>query len=378
MGHKYAIFKFLPWLVYNAANITYDVANHIQLFAEISGDGLLEALTLGLNNNGSANLSREDCIWRRGNDKDPCPDPDVHYYFYPPRDQRGKNNRESVKFETLSWVRESSHDPNKDTVILIHGYAGTSDILPMGVLRDAYLTNGSYNVYEVDWSPLSRVPCYASAVHNMRPVARCVGSFLTHLRNAGVDMRRTTCVGHSLGAHICGISANYLLFRVHKIIGIDPARPLIRSQLKGRLDPGDADVVQVIHTTSTFGDPRRSGHIDFCMNGARAQPFCANATNEVLCSHIRSVCYLAESLDGSRAQIGHPCVRRCLAGERRPSWERHGLPVPIGHSTPEWVDGMFCVTSGSGSPYCPTKENPIGNPLCCVPPKSSPLTTNLV
>ncbi|KAF6210818.1 hypothetical protein GE061_013929 [Apolygus lucorum] len=375
MRQNYALVKFLPWLVYNAANLTYDVASHIQLLAEISGDGLLDALTLG---NGSTNLSREECIWRRGSDKDPCPDPDVHYYFYPPRDQRGKNNRESVKLESVSWVRESQHDPNKDTVVLVHGYAGTGDVLPMGVLRDAYLTNGSYNVYEVDWSPLSKVPCYAAAVHNMRPVARCVGTFLTHLRNTGVDMRRTTCVGHSLGAHVCGIASNYLLFRVHKIIGIDPARPLIRSQLKGRLDPGDADVVQVIHTTSTFGDPRRSGHVDFCMNGARSQPFCSNASHETLCSHIRSVCYLAESLDGSRAKVGQPCMRGCHSGSLRPaySWDRRGLPMPLGHSTPDWVDGMYCV-SNTDNPYCPSEEFPIGNPLCCVPAKNS-IASNLV
>ncbi|XP_024081420.1 phospholipase A1, partial [Cimex lectularius] len=288
----------------------------------------------------------------------------------------GGSRRERVNLDSPSWVRESFHDYNKETVILIHGYAGISDILPMGVLRDAYLSNGSYNVYIVDWSPLSRIPCYAAAVHNMKPVARCVASLMTHLRNSGVDFSRTTCVGHSLGAHLCGISTNYLLFRLHKIIGLDPARPLILSQLKGRLDPGDAQVVQVIHTSATYGDSRRSGHVDFCVNGGSSQPFCANTTNEELCSHIRSVCYLAESLDPSRAKIGSPCLRRCLKGARRPVWDRRNLPVPMGHNTPEWVDGLYCV-SNEEAPYCPTKENPFGNPLCCVPP-GKPFSSNLV
>ena len=64
------------------------------------------------------------------------------------------------------------------------------------------------------------------------------------------------------------------------IIGLDPARPLIRNQLRSRLDAGDAKIVQVIHTSSTYGDSRKAGHVDFCVNGGRTQPFCANTTSK--------------------------------------------------------------------------------------------------
>lgn len=33
-----------------------------------------------------------------------------------------------------------------------------------------------------------------------------------------------------------------------------------------------------------------------------------------LCSHARSVCYLAESLDTDKARKAEPCARRCLQG----------------------------------------------------------------
>lgn len=33
-----------------------------------------------------------------------------------------------------------------------------------------------------------------------------------------------------------------------------------------------------------------------------------------LCSHVRSVCYLAESLDPDTARKAEPCARRCLQG----------------------------------------------------------------
>lgn len=63
---------------------------------------------------------------------------------------------------------------------------------------------------------------------------------------------------------------------------MDPAKPLIRNRASGRLDPGDADVVQVIHATARYGDLKRMGHVDFCLNGGHVQPFCANASSEYI------------------------------------------------------------------------------------------------
>lgn len=34
------------------------------------------------------------------------------------------------------WLRSSGWDPEKETMILVHGYAGGVDSLPMSVLRD--------------------------------------------------------------------------------------------------------------------------------------------------------------------------------------------------------------------------------------------------
>lgn len=71
----------------------------------------------------------------------------------------------------------------------------------------------------------------------------------------------------------------YLFFK-HNFPGVDPAKPLIRNRASGRLDASDADVVQVIHATARYGDHKRMGHVDFCLNGGRAQPFCSNASSE--------------------------------------------------------------------------------------------------
>lgn len=63
-------------------------------------------------------------------------------------------------------------------------------------------------------------------------------------------------------------------------IGLDPARPLIKPGFSNRLDSGDAKAVQVIHTNAGhYGEGGRLGHVDFCMNGGRKQPYCGNTTS---------------------------------------------------------------------------------------------------
>nr|XP_018901531.1 PREDICTED: phospholipase A1-like [Bemisia tabaci] len=321
------------------------------------------------------NASRDNCSWRR-DVEDACPDPEINFSLYTVRDN-GTPREDRVDLSSPMWLHSSGWDPGKDTVVLIHGYGGIQDHLPIGVLRDAYLTTRRYNTFVVDWGPLAAIPCYAAAVHNIKPAARCVAQLLGFLRNSGVPVRRTTCVGHSLGAHVCGVAANYINFFMHRIVGLDPARPLIRNNLKNRLDPGDAEIVQVIHTTATYGDPRRLGTIDFCVNGGRLQPFCAESSNQALCSHARSVCYMAESLDVRTAKWGVPCARRCLSdvtGRKRPSWMRRAagpLSVPLGQHTPDSVSGTYCVNDAE-APYCQREPGGRGSPHCCQPYQPEP------
>ena len=257
---------------------------------------------------------------------------------------------------------KSDYNINTYNNLLAHFSLGGDNTLPISVLRDAYIKNSSYNVFLVDWGALSGAPCYPAAVANLRPVARCLAATFTKLRNLGLPISRTTCVGHSLGAHLCGIMANYLLFRMHRIIGLDPARPLVRPNLASRLDSGDADFVEVIHTNAGYyGEIGRVGHVDFCVNGGKIQPFCSNLTDNYelkdnLCSHVWAVCFMAESIDGpknkysNQLSLAEPCTRRCPSGPR--ITPRPGDRVVMGQHTPGDTRGSFCYTS-SDPPYCP-------------------------
>ncbi|VVC95620.1 unnamed protein product [Leptidea sinapis] len=288
-----------------------------------------EALFLNSDTFGNATL--DDCVWKR--DRDVCPDPNITLNLY----TESYPFKKQVDLFSEDWLRQSDWEPSHETILLIHGYAGGDDTLPIIVLRDAYIRRGGYNVLMVDWGKLCQPPCYVAAVHNLRPVARCVAEALGNLRKTGLRPDRLTCVGHSLGAHLCGIMSNYLNFRLNRIIA--PAL---------RLDPGDARAVHVLHTNAgRYGESARLGHADFY---------------EALCSHVWSICYQAESL--FRAKSAAPCGRRCSV--RVPPARSSALPVPLGQPAPMTASGAYCLEDFS-APFCPKTSGLVeGDERCCL------------
>lgn len=75
-------------------------------------------------------------------------------------------------------------------------------LLLLFVRITAYLRQGGYNVFIVDWGKLTKPPCYMAAVHNLRSTAHCVANHLSSLRLQGLNVEKTTCVGHSLGIYM--------------------------------------------------------------------------------------------------------------------------------------------------------------------------------
>lgn len=63
---------------------------------------------------------------------------------------------------------------------------------------------------------------------------------------------------------------------------LDPARPLIAPGIGNRLDSGDAKSVQVMHTNAGYyGEGGRVGHVDFCVNGGKRQPYCSSTSSNI-------------------------------------------------------------------------------------------------
>lgn len=107
----------VPVTIFAAILVTWGCA-HIITWREVRREGpIRDAIESGA----AAEYNKDDCVWRRGNDRDVCPDPDVQVYLYTP----GRSRVILDPLEQSDWLRQD-YEPTRDNVILIHGYAGES------------------------------------------------------------------------------------------------------------------------------------------------------------------------------------------------------------------------------------------------------------
>ncbi|GBP79049.1 hypothetical protein EVAR_59966_1 [Eumeta japonica] len=93
-----------------------------------------------------------------------CPNSEINFYLFTPERPYSQwvDVRRTGSLERCGWKKA------RKNVFVVHGFNGTHSKSPMSVLRDAYLSRQDYNVFMVDWSPLTRFPCYLSALSNMK------------------------------------------------------------------------------------------------------------------------------------------------------------------------------------------------------------------
>ncbi|KAF2880302.1 hypothetical protein ILUMI_25860 [Ignelater luminosus] len=197
----------------------------------------------------------------------------------------------------------------------------------------------------VEWHPLTRFPCYVSSLSNMKLVSQCVAQLYAYIMDLGGLARKTTCVGHSLGAHICGMMSNHLHVKQYKIVGLDPARPLVQrfGDRQFKLSREDAYQVVVVHTNAgILGESGLIGHVDFCVNGGKVQPGChGHPIRRSRCSHFQSACYFAQAIRDNRQFHGQPCSSSC---PKKFSWgSEPGKLVAMGPDIPITARGQYCI-----------------------------------
>ncbi|GAB0095881.1 pancreatic lipase-related protein 2 [Sergentomyia squamirostris] len=312
-------------------------------------------------NSGALDLNPFKCILSTST---VCPHEAIDFYMFTNLARRGR----SIDVRRPKTITQAGFQPKHETAIIIHGFNGTQNSKHIMYLKDAYLSR-KFNVITVDWFKLTQYPCYITALTNTRVVAQCTAQVYAFLTHIGASRHRITCVGHSLGAHICGMMGNHLTSRQYKIIGLDPARPLVENHASNvfRLTPDDAKVVQVIHTNAgKLGQLTSSGTVDFCVNGGRQQPYChaLNPIRNYRCSHFLSVCYLANILFHHKKVIGVPCPHGCVYVKkgRLPLYStslyniRNILQyMHIGQDTPDHVTGTYCVQVDYAK-HCPFND----------------------
>ncbi|XP_066603669.1 pancreatic lipase-related protein 2-like isoform X2 [Prorops nasuta] len=242
---------------------------------------------------------------------------------------------EEQLFLNNTEVLYASHfNESRPTKFIVHGYSDTGNEAWVRGLIDA-------DVYPV-------------AANNTRWVGEFLGDFLQFLnRESNLEYKDVHISGHSLGSHVAGFAGAYLDGRIGRITGLDPASPLFET-ISGivdpdfRLDPSDAQFVDVIHTSgSAFGFLAPLGHADFYPNNGKfPQPGCSFFPTTTYCSHSRAHQFMSESI-GSTAGFK---ARNCE------TWEKY----KEGHCdfNPVVLMGEYASTSLRGKFYLSTNDAP--------------------
>lgn len=220
---------------------------------------------------------------------------------------------------TAESILTSHFSPSHPTVVLAHGFSshGLEFATPFA---SAFLSVGEYNVFSIEWSHLASWENYFAAAANTRVVGEHAATLVQAIQDVGAG--HIHLVGHSLGAHVVGFLGKKVqelgLGKLPRITGLDPAQPAFDlAGPGGRLDHGDAEFVDVIHTNSgmlwngCLSILKPIGHVDYYPNGGSHQPGCTdicldgetcteNNINDLIkggCSHSRAKEYFIESIE---------------------------------------------------------------------------------
>ncbi|XP_075978903.1 pancreatic lipase-related protein 2-like [Anticarsia gemmatalis] len=265
-------------------------------------------------------------------------------------------------------------DARRKTVVIVHGFMSHGNVDWVKNLAHSYLQLEDVNVIVVDWSAGSNTFKYWRAVASTRTVGKVIANLMQGLKKlAGLNYKNCHFIGHSLGAQIMAF-ASQELGTVARITGLDPARPCFKTtNLKDRLDPSDADFVEVIHTNAVgFGYSDPSGHVDFYPNGGVRQPGCHYNLSvlqnmaipyyllaQAICSHGRSYVLFTETLNNSSCKfLGSPwnlTVAGLYASLDSNYCKENNTRCPeMGIRATKQYPGTYVVITKHEEPYCVT------------------------
>ncbi|XP_030766603.1 pancreatic triacylglycerol lipase-like [Sitophilus oryzae] len=228
-------------------------------------------------------------------------------------------------------IERSNLDIDKKTKFIIHGFIDTPLSNWVKDMRDELLKAEDLNVIVVDWAGGS-LPLYTQATANTRLVGLELAYLINYLvKNYEMDPKNVHIIGHSLGAHTAGYAGS-LVPGLARITGLDPAEPYFQGMPSHvRLDPSDAELVDVIHTDGKgiiflgYGMSQPCGHLDFYPNDGKEQPGCditqtplvpltlirdgLEEASRVLvaCNHVRAIKLFIDSINTNCPYIGRQC-----------------------------------------------------------------------
>ncbi|KAH8271749.1 hypothetical protein KR044_003999, partial [Drosophila immigrans] len=317
---------------------------------------ILHLATFGFSNgNPIAGLFNPACFVVKGIE---CPNENITFWLY------SNTTRDApVKLKPLD-LNPWDFQPPRPLKILLHGYTGHRDFAPNDHIRPVLLDNADVYVISIDYGPLVRSPCYTQAVQNLPLVSRCLAQLINNLVSKGIVQNdQIHIIGFSLGGQLAGQTANHLTRKLKRITGLDPAKPLfILGSDNRRLDAGDAEFVDVIHTdTLGRGMLRPMGHVDFYPNFGPLQPGCIeeNPDDPGSCNHERAPRFYGASINSTQGFWGRQCSSWLiylfgLCSTRAPQ-------ALMGYHVDEKERGVYFLKTDSEPPYALGKQEEADN-----------------
>ncbi|XP_076638116.1 pancreatic lipase-related protein 2-like [Colletes latitarsis] len=268
----------------------------------------------------------------------------ITFYLYT---RSNPTDPQILNVNDVNTLENSFFNSYRPTVIVTHGWTRSYTSPACTTIRDAYLQHGDYNVIAVDWSPISKNE-YIWASMRVTMIGQYISKMIDFLETQGMNVSTLTVIGHSLGAHIAGLSARNANGIVNYVVGLDPALPKFRtSGTNARIGRGDGRYVTIIHTCGgLLGFEAAIGDSDFYPNGGTVQPGCEV---NISCSHGRSYVYFAESINSERGFWAKRCNNYANFAEGNCNSEPDVL---MGGATPNFnVKGVYYLDTASESPF---------------------------
>ncbi|XP_046396808.1 phospholipase A1-like [Ischnura elegans] len=278
---------------------------------------------------------------------------DVFFKLYT---KNGPLDGELIVSGDVDSLRRSRFNASHHTYFVTHGFVQSSQAETVQSIKNMYLGFHEGNVIAIDWSAISQNWLYFIVRMQLSQVAQFVANFATFLmREGGVDPSKMHLIGHSLGAHVVGITGKHFYSmvgrKVGRITGLDPAGPLFTVlDSSNRIDRSDADFVDVIHTCGGWlGMVFPVGHVDFYPNGGyMRQPGCSyDFVTAGMCSHSRSWEFFAESINSHRflaqkcSTYVHYKTGSCPVGHK----------IPMGQHTHRSASGNYFLKTSDNTPF---------------------------
>ncbi|XP_028277081.1 lipase member H [Parambassis ranga] len=261
---------------------------------------------------------------------------------------------------------------SRPTTFIIHGYRPTgSPPVWVNEIRELLLDRKDMNVVVVDWNRGATNVNYLKAVENTHKAAGNLTAFIKRMQDHGASLNDIHMIGVSLGAHISGFIGANLNGQVGRITALDPAGPMFTSlPPEGRLDPTDAQFVDVLHTDiDALGFRETLGHIDFYANGGTDQPGCPrtifSGQSYFKCDHQRSALLFMDTVNRTCDSRGFPCssYSKFLDGDCMDCGQFGDAGCPVfGYDVTQWKDVLLKLnqtktyfTTNAQSPFCMTQ-----------------------